>query len=127
MTIERVAWGRHSPEKNKGYVVIAVLLCMSVVLGLLGTTFFLVRQEKEVQILRVDRLRAEALVISALAVNNEETLPVLMPGFIAADFKKSPPVPPMALPLPGSVYVFRSGGDVWAVGVYADVVVVQKR
>ena len=102
---------------------------MMLVTGALSTSLVLLLQLRDVQELRIQRLHAEALVLSAWswwAMNPDMSLPVFPLSFSPTEVPTSD-IPALDLPFSGQAYLVQSGDTVWAIGVYEGVRVVQSR
>lgn len=113
----------------RGYILISFLVVMTMVTGALSTSVVLLWQLRDVQELRIQRLHAEALVLSAWswwALNPEASLPVF-PLYFSPTQVRTSDLPALDLPLPGKAYLVQSGHTVWAIGVYEGVRVFQSR
>lgn len=114
---------------SEGYVVIVFLVVMTLITGALSTSVLLLGHLRDTQLLRIKRLQAEALVLSAWtwrAGNTGLALPV-SPVPFSPDQIRTMSIPSLDLPIPGDAYLVQSGGTLWAIGFYDDVTVFQSR
>jgi hypothetical protein len=113
-----------SAEPRKGYSVISFLVVMTMVMGILSTSITMLWHQRDMQHLRIDRLRAEALVRSAWAwreMNPSVGVPELPIPFSPEQLRESSALPALGLPIDGTAYLIESGGVLWAVGIYGEV------
>jgi len=138
----RASTGGAQPSKNtrpslgrgwgwgSGYVMISFLVAMTIVMGTLSTSLVLLWHQRDMQRLRIDRLHAEALVLSAWTwqdMNPDVPLTALPIPFSPTQLRGTTTVPALVLPIEGTAYLVQSGGQVWAVGIYGEVLEWQVR
>ncbi len=114
---------------KKGYILIPFLVVMTMVTGALSTSLVLLWQLRDVQELRIQRLHAEALVLSAWSwrsLNQDAALPVFPAPFSPTQVRTAG-LPALDLPLSGQAYLVQSGSVVWAIGIYEGVMEFQSR
>ena len=113
-----------SAEPRKGYAVIGFLVVMTMVIGIVSTSITLLWHQRDMQLLRIDRLRAEALVRSAWTwreMNPDAAVHELPLPFSPEQLRGNTAIPALIIPIDGTVYLVESGGTLWAVGIYGEV------
>jgi len=110
--------------------MISFLVAMTMVMATLSTSLVLLWHQRDMQRLRIERLHAEALVLSAWTwreMNPDMTLAALPIPFSPTQLRGSTTVPPLVLPINGTAYLVQSGGQIWAIGIYGEVLEWQVR
>lgn len=110
--------------------MVPFLVMMVMVSGTLATLGFFLQQWRDIQRLQMSRLQAEALVVSAWEwydLHPDAVLQDMPLPFFPEQVSVSGGVIPLSLPLPGTVYLVKSGNTVWAIGRYDNVMEAQSK